>query len=104
MLTESGITDLRPEDQLLLCCARTAIAEETANQIKILIGQGIHWRYLVRNAIYHRVAPLVYRSLRQISLNSIPPPLATKLQHDSEAIAKRSRQKVGTASGKKQPT
>lgn len=89
MPTKFDIADICAEDALLLCCARTRIEEETANQIKILIHHGINWRYLVRSAIYHRVAPLLYQSLRQTSLKSIPPAVANKLQHHYKAIAGR---------------
>ena len=88
MSIDSGITDLRPEDQLLLCCARTMINEETAQRIKVLICQDISWRYLVHSAIHHRVVPLIYRSLIQTSLNSIPPAVVNKLQHYYAAIAR----------------
>lgn len=89
ILNESGITGLRPEDRVLLCCARTTISKEAIEQIKTLIQHDINWRYLVRSAIYHRVAPLLYRILRQPALNSIPPAVANKLQHHYEAIAGR---------------
>jgi len=89
MPTKFDIADICAEDTLLLCCARTTIEEETANEIKILIRHGINWRYLVRSAIYHRVVPLLYRNLRQTSTNSIPPAVANKLQHHYEAIARR---------------
>lgn len=89
MPIQLNITNIRIEDALLLFCARTRIEEETANQIKTLIHHSINWRYLVRSAIYHRVAPLLYQSLRQTCPKSIPPAVVNKLQHHYKAIAGR---------------
>lgn len=90
MPTACNVVDIRSEDALLLCCARTTIDQETAKQIRLLIDDGINWRYLVRSAIYHRVSPLLYRSLRRASLKNIPPAVANKLRHHNNAIAGRS--------------
>lgn len=89
MLKETRITDLRPEDQLLLCCARTTLSEKAAEKIKILICQDISWSYLVQSAIHHRVLPLLYQTLRQNYLNCIPIVVMNELQHHYEKIARR---------------
>jgi hypothetical protein len=86
MTIESKITDIRSEDRLLLCCSRTRIEEETASQIEDLLRHKIDWTYLIESAIYHRVVPLLYRSLRQISSNSIPAVVVNELQHHYESI------------------
>jgi hypothetical protein len=81
MSIESKITNIRIEDALLLCCARTMIEEETASQINNLLRHNINWSYLIRSATYHRVVPLLYQSLQQKFLNSIPTAVIKKLQH-----------------------
>jgi len=86
MLTELKITGLRSEDRLLFCCARTTIEEESAGQIKDLLRHEIDWTYLIESAIHHRVVPLLYRSLRQISSNSIPAAVVNELQDHYESI------------------
>ncbi len=36
----------RPEHELVVCCARTQVGEQTIARIKTLLGQQIDWDYL----------------------------------------------------------
>jgi hypothetical protein len=59
----------RPEFTLLLSSARTV---PDAAQIKALADAGIDWRAFLHLATWHRVRPLVYRTLRAHCWESIP--------------------------------
>lgn len=77
-------------DELLFCCARTTVDEETANRIQLLIDQGVSWNYLIRNAVYHRVASLLYLNTRQFFFsNSVQKKYLYKLQSIYKSITKR---------------
>jgi hypothetical protein len=62
----------RPEDELLLCCARTSIDAARAARIKALLGQGIDWDYLIRTALRHGLMPLLYRNLKNTCPEAVP--------------------------------
>ena len=50
----------RPEDELLLCCARTDRSPEIATRIGTLVEASTDWEHLVRTAHAHGVAPLLF--------------------------------------------
>ncbi len=58
---------LRPEHELLLCCARTGQESENAARIRFLAGQKLDWPYFRTIAQRNRVVPLVFESLRQFA-------------------------------------
>ncbi|BDA72003.1 hypothetical protein RIVM261_005020 [Rivularia sp. IAM M-261] len=66
-----GIT-LRPEDELILCCARAKLEDETVQRIKDLIQEDFDWQYFIKKAGFHRVIPLVYPNLNNIAKGIIP--------------------------------
>ncbi len=53
-------TDMRPEAELLLCCARTAMDAERAERIRQLLQEDLNWDYLLQAALKRRVMPLLY--------------------------------------------
>ncbi len=57
------VVDFRPEEELLLCCARTAMDSERVRRILDLVCNDINWEYLIQTAVRHGVMPLFYRSL-----------------------------------------
>ena len=62
----------RPEDKLLLCCARTSRSPETADRIKALLREGIDWEHLLQAANAHGVAPLLYWHLDAVCPKAVP--------------------------------
>jgi hypothetical protein len=70
-----------PEIKLLLCCARTSISSETAEQIKTLLQQDIDWTYLIETASRHAVMPLLYQSLKTTCPEAVPKPILSRLRH-----------------------
>jgi len=62
----------RPEHELLLCCARTRMDAERASRIRVLVGKGLDWAYLLRTAPPHGMMPLLYWHLKAICPESVP--------------------------------
>ena len=60
------IQQIRPEIELLLCCARIYIDPITAKRIKALVKEDLKWDYLIQTAASHNVIPLLYQSLNKI--------------------------------------
>lgn len=60
------------EVELLLRCARTRKSWSTLSDIDTLLQAGPDWEYVLRMALRHRVAPLVYRHLSDDRLEIVP--------------------------------
>ena len=63
---------LRPEDRLLVHCARTSLDRERKTLIGDLARGPIDWDYLAEIAWAHRVMPLLYRSLQLSCPQDVP--------------------------------
>lgn len=72
--------DTRPEILLLLCCARTRIDSERAEQIRTLLRGDIDWMYLIRTAFQHSVMPLLYWNLHATCAKDVPDPILDQLR------------------------
>lgn len=62
----------RPEDEVILCCARKRLDAERAERLRALLGKELNWVYLVATAIRHGLAALLYWHLNAICPESIP--------------------------------
>src|SRR4051794_19840981 len=62
----------RPEDELLLCCARTNRTPEVAARIGALLREGMDWEYLIPTAHVHGRAPLLYCPLDATYPKAVP--------------------------------
>jgi hypothetical protein len=56
--------ELRPELELILCCARTRVDDTTARHMRALLRGGLNWSDVVANAFQHHVASFLYENLR----------------------------------------
>ncbi len=81
--------EIRPEDELLFCCARTKTSEEVGDRIKVLVRQNLDWHYLMKSAFHHKVVPLLYQNIRRISPSKIPKQCLNELQKYYEFNAKK---------------
>src|SRR5574341_2238264 len=63
---------MRPEDELLLLCARTTFDSSAVEKIKTLARSGIDWGYLIPTANRHGVMPLFYWNLNAICPKDVP--------------------------------
>jgi hypothetical protein len=72
---------IRPEIELLLCCARTSVDDERAGKIKYLVeNNNIDWNYFIEIAVLHKVMPLVYTSLNSSVRDVVPQEVLDKLR------------------------
>jgi hypothetical protein len=72
---------IRPEVELLLCCARTQLNTKTTERIRSLLQQEIDWPYLGEVARQNGVVPLLYKSLRAICREAVPQAVLTELRN-----------------------
>ena len=79
----------RPENQLLLCCARTEASPELAAKIRTLATSDIDWEYLFQLARRHALIPLLYLQLSREGANFIPPSFFAKLKLEYQANSAR---------------
>lgn len=89
MTIKQSMIKIRPEDELLFCCARTKTSEEVGDRIKVLVRRNLDWHYLMKSAFHHKVVPLLYQNLRPISPSTIPEQYLNELQKYYEFNAKR---------------
>src|SRR5262245_37335179 len=71
---------IRPEAELLLCCARTCMDAERAERMRALLRGGIDWSYLLRMARPHGLMPLLYWNLHTTCPESVPAAVLHQLQ------------------------
>ncbi len=57
---------MRPEERLILACARSHHVD-VLDQVSALLDEGIDWDYLLKAAQRHRMLPLLYACLQTIS-------------------------------------
>ncbi|HLO83723.1 MAG TPA: nucleotidyltransferase family protein [Nostocaceae cyanobacterium] len=62
----------RPENELLLCCARTFIDAKISDRIQSLLKENIDWTYLIKTAENHGIVPLLYFNLNSTCPKSVP--------------------------------
>src|SRR5262245_5326703 len=68
------------EVELLLQSSRAVTSSSGEDRIRNLVGQQIDWDLFIRIAQYHRVVPLLYRTLKRVAENSVPEPVMTSLR------------------------
>lgn len=73
------IENLSPADQLLVLGAGTRLSDEAVDSVRGLLQQPIDWRTVRVKAQYHRVAPLLYRTLSELADPSVPADLLEAL-------------------------
>lgn len=75
---------LRPEIELILCCARTRIDPATTQQIHNLLHKDLDWNYLLKKASQQGVSLLVYQTLQKTHPELIPKNITHQLQAYSQ--------------------
>ncbi len=70
----------RPEQRVLVCCARTAPDSDAKSFIQDLLRQPMDWTYLLDIAHNHGVMPILYRSLNALCEGNIPVHVRDPLQ------------------------
>jgi hypothetical protein len=70
----------RPENDLLLCCARTEASRSIVERLRELAATEVDWDYLIQIARRHALIPLVYLQLARYADQFIPPSDLAKLK------------------------
>jgi len=90
MVTETlSATLLRPEAELLLCCAQSDAEPAVRERIENLVQGEVDWTYLLQTAADHGVAPLLYRALTDTSSQAVPQDVLDQLQSRFRANGRR---------------
>ena len=76
---------LRPEDELLLCCARANIDSDTAGRVRGLLRREVDWKFLIDAAGAHGVKPLLCHHLTNSCPESVPKTILAQLQRYLQA-------------------
>ncbi len=63
---------LRPELELILCCARTRLEEASVGRVRALLRGGLDWSDLVATAFQHHVASFLYENLKLTAEELVP--------------------------------
>ncbi len=79
---------LPPEAELLVCCTRTVLDPARAARIDRLLAGSLDWNLVLRWAQWHRVTPLLARSLRAIRPEAVPAPVSERLETRRHASAR----------------
>jgi hypothetical protein len=66
------VAAIRPEAELLLCCARTRMRPEIAERIRAAAREEVNWLHLSRLALRHGVLPLLCTNLQRICPRGVP--------------------------------
>ena len=74
--------NMQPEEQLLLCCARTKLSKNNQDKIRKLVNNGLDWNYVLQMGKAHGLAPLLYYHLHRIDHeHRIPQPIMDQLHN-----------------------
>jgi Uncharacterised nucleotidyltransferase len=76
---------IRPEDEMLLCCARTHMSPDIAGRVRDLLREAVDWDYFIRAASAHGVKPLVCQNLGTIGLGIVPETVRGQLRRYIQA-------------------
>jgi hypothetical protein len=86
-LAEFRNSDLRCEDDLLLCCAKASIDAGTEARIRDLLRQKVDWNYVIDAAAAHGVKPLLCHNLTNRCAASVPKTLLVQFRRYIQAHA-----------------
>lgn len=76
------MTDMRRENQLLICVARRSVDTATGERIRSLVEQELNWDYLLDSADRHGLMPLLYWHLSSGCPEVMPEDVRIKLKHE----------------------
>lgn len=64
--------NLKPEDELVLLCARTQVDKKTEERINELVQNNLNWNYIIISSCKNKVNKLIYHHLNKICPQKIP--------------------------------
>ena len=78
---------LRPEAELLVWCARTALTDALKERIRQSVQEPLDWAVVLDLARYHGVGPLLYQNLSTLCSDLVPAESLTQLRQRTQAGA-----------------
>lgn len=75
--------NLSPELELVLWCSRLQRRENDAGSMNRVFAGDIDWEVFVHLTLYHRLYPVVYRSLSKLDCQAVPRDVLTALSRQS---------------------
>ena len=78
---------MRPESELLVWCARTAVTDALKERIRQRVQEPLDWGVVLELAGYHGVGPLLYRNLSTLCSDLVPAESLTQLRQRTQAGA-----------------
>ena len=82
MVNRDKYINMRLEEQLLICCARTSLSKDNQDEIRKLVDDDMDWDYLLQISKAHGLAPLLYYHLHRIDYeHRIPQPIIDQLHN-----------------------
>jgi putative nucleotidyltransferase-like protein len=88
-MTHSSSDLVCPEKQLLICCARTRVEPQIAQEIRKLTATPLDWDFLVLAAAENSILPLLARQLAAAAADVVPPSQLERLKNGGRANAVR---------------
>ncbi|AFZ34358.1 hypothetical protein Sta7437_0767 [Stanieria cyanosphaera PCC 7437] len=79
----------QPEIELLLCCARSQVDEQTKVKIKNLVNQDLNWELLLEIGERHGLIPLLFYNLNKLCPQAIPSNIFSSLEQYFQAHVRR---------------
>ena len=78
---------VRPEIELMLCCARTRSDDEVVARLRELLDGALDWEFALRFAESHSLIPLLYFHLHAHAPEKVPPAVYEKLRDQYRRIS-----------------
>lgn len=82
-------TKIRPEQELLIRCARIDMGAHQEDDLRMLTRTTIDWEYLVRTALLHGMMPLLYWHLHRVCPETVPAAVLDDLRGRFQQNARR---------------
>jgi Uncharacterised nucleotidyltransferase len=86
---QKEIAYIRPEAELLLCCARTNIDARYVSRLRTLLQNKFDWEYLIHVSFLHGMLPLLYWNLQATCPETVPKPILEQLRSHFQANSRR---------------
>ncbi|MDH3718726.1 MAG: nucleotidyltransferase family protein [Planctomycetota bacterium] len=84
-------SNMRCEDELLLCCARVLLEPQDQGRIEHLLQGPLEWQTVLKRAHWHRIRPLTHHHLRAQPAGFVPRDVLDALARNARELAERNR-------------
>ncbi|MGI6483710.1 MAG: nucleotidyltransferase family protein [Methanobacterium sp.] len=81
--------NLKPEDKLLLYCARLNINRQTEENIRYITQQNLDWNYLMKIASKNRLKSSLYFQIKDINIKEVPQNILEDLEKNYQFNVKK---------------